>query len=228
MESASTGIRRALKEWPAVIRALRGGRQIILLRKGGLIEPHGEFRAQAGEFLLYPSHEHERLELLKPEEASRWADLGLAGQAGALLRIDTFVRLVDALEVRDPLRVFALAEHHIWNEAFVRQRVEYKPERPLQVLIVRAWALPGVVELPFRERYQGCRSWVELEEEVSLEGRLACPRRGGVSTSRRRGEAGHRSGSVTRPEPARGGPGWGRGRRHHHVSPVRPGLPMSR
>lgn len=36
--------RIALKEWAVVVKALRQGRQIFLLRKGGIAEQCGEFR----------------------------------------------------------------------------------------------------------------------------------------------------------------------------------------
>ena len=49
----------ALKEWAVVQRSLLEGHQIILLRKGGLIEESGDFDLRAGQFLLYPTYAHE-------------------------------------------------------------------------------------------------------------------------------------------------------------------------
>src|SRR5579883_3547847 len=49
----------ALKEWAVVQRALLEGHQMVLLRKGGLIEESGDFDLRAREFLLYPTYEHE-------------------------------------------------------------------------------------------------------------------------------------------------------------------------
>ena len=48
----------ALKEWAVVQRSLLEGHQIILLRKGGLIEETGDFDLRARQFLLYPTYEH--------------------------------------------------------------------------------------------------------------------------------------------------------------------------
>ena len=42
----------ALKEWAVAIRALREGRQVMLLRKGGIREAEGEFVVVAGTFLI--------------------------------------------------------------------------------------------------------------------------------------------------------------------------------
>ena len=49
----------ALKEWAVVQRSLLEGHQIILLRKGGLIEESGDFDLRAERFLLYPTYAHE-------------------------------------------------------------------------------------------------------------------------------------------------------------------------
>ena len=46
--------RAALKEWELAIRALAEGTQIVLLRKGGIVEETGEFDVVSPHFLLYP------------------------------------------------------------------------------------------------------------------------------------------------------------------------------
>ncbi len=49
----------ALKEWAAVCQALAVGRQTILLRKGGIAEGPGGFRAEHDAFWLLPTYFHE-------------------------------------------------------------------------------------------------------------------------------------------------------------------------
>ena len=58
--------RMALKEWAVVVRAVREGRQILLLRKGGLADENGVFQLKEREFFLYPTYEHQKAALLKP------------------------------------------------------------------------------------------------------------------------------------------------------------------
>jgi len=163
----ATSTTHALKEWAVTIAALREGRQILLLRKGGIHEPHGGFKVAHGEFVFFPGLEHQKADLLKPEEAARYAHLLGAGDEAGPLRIDTCAQLVDAIALDDPARAFRIATQHIWSESYVRMRVEYKPERPLYVFFLRVFALPEAVKLPRLDRYAGCRSWVELGEEVS-------------------------------------------------------------
>ena len=63
-----TSLQVALKEWATVCRALESGRQIILLRKGGIYEAAGEFEVEHREFLLFPTYVHQNLKMLKPSE----------------------------------------------------------------------------------------------------------------------------------------------------------------
>ena len=56
----------ALKEWAVTLLSFDRGEQIVLLRKGGIREKSKEFRVIHTEFLLYPTLQHQREELLKP------------------------------------------------------------------------------------------------------------------------------------------------------------------
>src|SRR5437588_6595222 len=60
-----------LKEWATVCRALESGRQMILLRKGGIYEAAGEFEVEHREFLLFPTYLHQNPQMLKPAFAAQ-------------------------------------------------------------------------------------------------------------------------------------------------------------
>ncbi len=63
-------ISTGLKEWATICNALERGRQIVLLRKGGIHESAGEFELEHREFLLFPTYLHQKLEMLKePDRA---------------------------------------------------------------------------------------------------------------------------------------------------------------
>ena len=57
----------ALKEWAVTVQALSLGQQTLLVRKGGIHEESKDFRVIHPEFLLYPTFEHQREDLLQPE-----------------------------------------------------------------------------------------------------------------------------------------------------------------
>src|SRR5437660_10113016 len=94
----------ALKEWAVVCRALEQGRQILLLRKGGIYESAGEFEIEHRQFLLFPTYLHQNLKMLKPDaqqgfdaksEEPKQVRLSAAGVA-------TYIVEVQSLQQTDP------------------------------------------------------------------------------------------------------------------------------
>ena len=57
----------ALKEWSLALRAIREGRQTILLRKGGIVEETGAFDVVSDRFILFPTFYHQDPEILRAE-----------------------------------------------------------------------------------------------------------------------------------------------------------------
>src|SRR5262245_49882113 len=72
-------LRHAFKEWAVICKALAGGQQALILRKGGIAEAGGDFRVEHTRFWLFPTYVHqqegglreEALPLLKEVEAER-------------------------------------------------------------------------------------------------------------------------------------------------------------
>ena len=67
--NAPANCQMALKEWAVTCQALAEGQQILLLRKGGIHEDGKDFRVVHREFLLYPTFEHQKPELLQPSSS---------------------------------------------------------------------------------------------------------------------------------------------------------------
>jgi hypothetical protein len=40
----------------------------------------------------------------------------------------------------------------------------------MNVVVVRTWKLPAPVDVPVLEHFAGCKSWVPLDEMVSVDG----------------------------------------------------------
>lgn len=162
----------ALKEWAVVQRSLLEGHQIVLLRKGGLIEETGDFDLKARQFLLYPTYEHEteRAGDLQPcfgqwlrEEEARKLTPGE-------IRIEAAAEVSDVVRVDDREKLLNLAPQHIWSPQFVHGRYDWEPYKPVFVLLLRAYALPSPVVIPVTRAYGGCRSWIELDEPIATAG----------------------------------------------------------
>ena len=161
----------ALKEWSAAVRGLLGGRQALLLRKGGIHEKRfavPDLAADTAPFLLFPTLSHAHAERVRPEHRDLLAP-GAADVADDSIVVRSAARLVAAVEVRRPERVEALEPWHIWTTASVRaDRLDFRPRHRLAVLVVQALPLVEPVRLPRLPGYAGCRSWVELPAPEAL------------------------------------------------------------
>jgi hypothetical protein len=160
----------ALKEWATVLEAMARGEQLVLIRKGGLIEPGSGFELLSGCFVFYPTFEHQAVNYLR-EPYRRYFDEAASHRAPeGQVRVELVGLAVASTPSHDPGVVERLSSFHVYNEAFVTQRLKWQPDQPLMIVAVRVFRLPQPVVLPVVPRYAGCKSWVELEAPVSLEG----------------------------------------------------------
>jgi hypothetical protein len=163
-------LQHALKEWAVAVRALERGETALVVRKGGIREK--AFAVPQTRFLLLPGYEHQRPELLKEEYRGlmdRIPDLADDGP----LRFSSFAEVESAYEISEAEELSALDPHHMWTPEYAESRFKWRPKKPLTVLVLRTYLLPRAVELPYRDEYGGCRSWIELQEPVSVEGARA-------------------------------------------------------
>lgn len=157
----------ALKEWAVAVDALEQGKTIMLLRKGGIKEEGNRFQVAHDEVLLYPTYEHQQPNLLKAEYAAQVEPVS-SGWHPETVRIGSWAKITDVLQVTQESTVAALLPYHIWNEQFVSDRLKWKPRQPLYLLLLRTYKLSSVVEMPYSSEYGGCRSWIDLVEPISL------------------------------------------------------------
>jgi len=94
-----------LKEWDVVGRALEDGRQILLARKGGILDDDGLFTPVFDEFFLFPTHLHQSeqvREALKPSELTRYEDLlKKAPESPEKIPLRLFARVAETHAVTD-------------------------------------------------------------------------------------------------------------------------------
>jgi len=156
----------ALKEWAVAVKALREGRQVLLVRKGGISEETRDFRIQAERFLLFPTYEHQRRDLLQaPFQADLDAILA-EPRDPTRLRVDTLAELTDLLEITEPAQVEALAPFYCFSEQYAEERLRWRPRKPLLVMAVRAYMLAAPTEIANLAEYGGCKSWLSLPVDV--------------------------------------------------------------
>ncbi len=172
-----------LKEWAVVCRALQGGRQMLLLRKGGIYESGGEFEVEHSAFLLFPTYLHQNLKMLKESEHAGFEPVS-AEPARIVLSGAGVV--TDIIQLQSRAQMDALSEEHVWTPPLIDMRFGYRPENPLYLLLVRAYVLAEAVVVENTPAYAGCKSWVPLERPVGMEGAVAAME-DGVYEERREG-----------------------------------------
>jgi hypothetical protein len=156
-----------LKEWAVTVRALERGDTALVVRKGGIREK--AFAVPKTRFLLLPGYEHQRPELIKPEFRHIMDEIPDLTDDGPL-RFSSFAEVEGAFEISEANDLARLNDHHMWTHEYAESRFKWRPKKPLTVLVLRTYVLPETVELPYREGYGGCKSWIELEDAVSVEG----------------------------------------------------------
>lgn len=160
---------RALKEWNVAVNALETGKTIVLLRKGGIREQAGQFNVADKQVLLYPTFEHQQPDLLKPDFASQ-VKIVESGWHPEIIRIASWAEITDVFLVAWEPAIAALFPYHIWNDKFVGDRLKWKQNQPIYILLLRTYRLAEAQQIPYISEYAGCRSWLDLAAPISLEG----------------------------------------------------------
>ena len=160
----------ALKEWATVLEAMGRGEQILLIRKGGLIEPGSGFEIIDKTFVFYPTFEHQAINYLRPPYQSYFDVASRHRAPDGQVRLDLVGVAVRCVESRDASIIERLSSFHIYHQAFVSQRLKWQPEQPLVIVLVRAFRLRQPCTIPVAPHYAGCKSWVTLDAPVALAG----------------------------------------------------------
>ena len=157
----------ALKEWAVVCDALATGRQVILLRKGGILEAIGGFEVEHPRFLFFPTYLHQSAEQLKPD-----AHEGLEKRDAepAEIRISAAGEVTDVLQLKSRQQMEEIDDQHVWARPLIDMRFEYRPKNPLYLLIIRAYRLAEAVTVQNTPAYAGCKSWVPLDRAIRVAG----------------------------------------------------------
>jgi hypothetical protein len=160
----------AFKEWALVCDHVFSGQQVVLLRKGGILEQKIGFQIEHELFLLYPNTEHQSREQIKPEFHDRLATYGPSPKESGKITVSGFCKVVDIIKTADEAKLRALEPFTCWTSALFDMRIRYKPEKPNYIVTVRAYCLPTPVEVSYHADYAGCHSWVPLKNAISLAG----------------------------------------------------------
>lgn len=141
----------ALKEWSDVIAALGSGKQIVLIRKGGIADP--SFGVEADRFYLYPTYFHQG-----------------ESEPRASVTITCWAEVARTWMVRDVEVLRRLEPHVILPQETLAARYNFRPDQALYVIALRVFRLLSPAVVRWSEAYGGCRSWISLDEEIEIDG----------------------------------------------------------
>lgn len=159
-------MRVAFKEWAVVCRALAAGRQIVVLRKGGIVEDGGVFRAAQPEFLLFPTYSHQSPESVILEARVSFEDLEKEMPETGRITFHHFAVVTNVLRVESLEALQALRREHVWSDEVVGERFCRWRDHSIWAMIVRVSSLAAPLSVELKEEYTGCKSWIHLDEDV--------------------------------------------------------------
>ncbi|WP_437187240.1 DUF1802 family protein [Planctomicrobium sp. SH668] len=155
----------ALKEWAVVCAALASGSQKILFRKGGIHEGPAGFQPEHSEFWLYPTGFHQSADGVRDEFRSQAEELLSSPVQPDCVPIQFYCRIDSVNWLSEESELPVLESQHILKPESVLTRFHYR-KPGLYVLNVTTFRLQHPISVPHSLRYDGCHSWVELDESL--------------------------------------------------------------
>lgn len=150
---------RALKEWSSIVGALESGDQLVILRKGGILDVASGFKFEKEMFALFPTHEHQDASSIKPEyqkylEFNREHD-------ESYNTVGSYATVIAESDILTQGALDALSSMHIWSEQYIAQRKAWKPERPIRAALLQV-STTEHVRVNTGAEHAGCKSWIDI------------------------------------------------------------------
>lgn len=164
----------ALKEWAIVGQALAENRQIVLLRKGGLLDEDGHFALEHSQFWLLPTWLHQERGLVKVAHQNLWERTPRQPDETAKVAVlRHFARAERVWKLDEDAESALLQVPHIWSAHYLDLRFGYQPDKTLLCAALRVYVADEPVRYQLRDGDTGCRSWVDLSAPLCADVRPA-------------------------------------------------------
>ena len=159
-----------LKESDSVGRALMQGRQIVMLRKGGVYESGGELEIEFRRFFIFPTFVRQDQAILKLEAQDLFV---YAASEPRMIPISAYADVTDVIRLETSEQVAAIEPYHVWAPGYVENRLDSRTDYPLYLLIVRVYRLPQPVMIPNHDSYTAGNGWVGMRQTINVAGATA-------------------------------------------------------
>lgn len=153
----------ALKEWAVTCDALLAGRQVLVVRKGGIGEK--KFELPHPSFFLFPTYAHQRPELVKPQYRERFAETLDRRDEPTTLALGGYAEIAGSYPIQDVAALEAIDHLHILAPSYAKERLRWRPKQPLWAVVLRVWRVDPAPTLAVTEEHHGCVSWVALPDD---------------------------------------------------------------
>ena len=124
------------------------------------------------QFLLFPTLFHQQRESVIGSAQARYDAIAPNFPPKDRLRLEYFAEVAQVKQLNSPGQKCKRALHgqHIWREEVIAERFDWGKTKSIYALAVRVYRLPQVVELPMLSAYEGCKSWIQVDQEVHTDG----------------------------------------------------------
>ena len=156
------------KEWSCIVDALGKGLQSLILRKGGISEEEGRFTLKGNKFLLMPTLFHQAEQMVKSEWLPK-LDGSRFYKNPNEITIEYYAEVAMQKLISNWATVQKLDPQHAWKEAVIAERFR-RGEQNVSLIIVQVYKLQNPLTLQLLPEYGGCKSWIEIAEDVNLIG----------------------------------------------------------
>lgn len=164
----------ALKEWAIICKAAEDGKQVLLFRKGGIMEYRNGFELKYKNFFLFPTFEHQsitsiqdeykgHLEKLEKQHIQKDQHLESKNNSINATNIELFVEITYFNEISDINTLEKLEKFHIWTLDYVKMRFSYNPKKPLYLMLLRTYKLDKPIKVYDIPEWSGCKSWIQID-----------------------------------------------------------------
>ena len=165
---------KALKEWAITGHALAQGRQIILLRKGGLLDEDGSFALEHSEFWLLPTWLHQERGLVKAADQDLWNQTPREPDESAKIAyLRQYARVERVWQLHEDAQSALQEIPHIWSAHYLDLRFGYQSDKPLLCAALRVYQAQQPARYELGAGDLGCRSWVEMALPIEAQVRPA-------------------------------------------------------
>lgn len=178
---ATSNFVAALKEWAIVCKAAEDGKQVLLFRKGGIMEYRNGFELKHKNFFLFPTFEHQSMDSIQNEYKIKLESLEKKNMMKEdpmdynsssennfdttknITNINLFVEITYFNEINDINKLEKLEKFHIWNLDYVKMRFNYNPKKPLYLMLLRTYRLNDTIKIHNKSEWAGCKSWIQID-----------------------------------------------------------------